>query len=267
MRKKHFIATHAIVVVLAWTCAFGGTGYRFDYDYPDQGDDWHGSSAAPDPRRDFEPSPVDVHSSGDDFDTGYEARTDLLGHGPPLELTQSREFEYLFRFGSVPAGQGGDPGGCTSNAQCNDGVFCDGAETCVSGSCRSGTPPSCSDANPCTSDRCDGVLDACVNDPVGSIDEVSALFVDRAVPGLSVARLSWDPVFLADVYNLYRGESVMLGDLACSIGDIVETWVEDDGSLPGSGVFLYLVTATGCGHESTFGYGEPGERQSDAVCP
>jgi len=33
------------------------------------------------------------------------------------------------------------PSGCTTDPQCSDGVFCNGAETCVAGSCQPGTDP------------------------------------------------------------------------------------------------------------------------------
>jgi len=56
---------------------------------------------------------------------------------------------------------------CTSDADCDDGVFCNGAETCNldTGQCESGTPVDCSDGIDCTVDSCDEVNDACVNDP------------------------------------------------------------------------------------------------------
>jgi endoglucanase len=48
--------------------------------------------------------------------------------------------------------------GCTSNAQCDDGLFCNGAETCVSGSCQPGT-------NPCPGQSCDENGNFCFVDP------------------------------------------------------------------------------------------------------
>jgi hypothetical protein len=47
--------------------------------------------------------------------------------------------------------------GCTTDAECDDGAFCNGAETCVSGTCQPGT-------NPCSaSQTCDEATDACVS--------------------------------------------------------------------------------------------------------
>lgn len=46
---------------------------------------------------------------------------------------------------------------CTTDADCDNGVFCDGAETCVDGDCAAGTAP-------CTADQtCDETNDICLN--------------------------------------------------------------------------------------------------------
>lgn len=71
-----------------------------------------------------------------------------------------------------PAGLGrieqGQPGqchcSCDTNADCDDGNKCDGIETCQSGICVQGTPPSCDDGNVCTRD-CDPVQ-GCIHQPV-----------------------------------------------------------------------------------------------------
>ncbi|MBK8939605.1 MAG: hypothetical protein IPM79_18795 [Polyangiaceae bacterium] len=60
-------------------------------------------------------------------------------------------------------------GGCVytpNNASCNDGLFCNGVETCsVNQGCVPGTAPSCNDGVGCTSDSCSNALAACVNAP------------------------------------------------------------------------------------------------------
>jgi hypothetical protein len=48
--------------------------------------------------------------------------------------------------------------GCSGDPDCDDGVFCNGAETCSAGVCAPGTPPLCSGPTP----YCDEGLDACV---------------------------------------------------------------------------------------------------------
>ncbi len=45
--------------------------------------------------------------------------------------------------------------GCTTNADCDNGQFCDGVETCNAGTCVAGAAPSCNDGNTCSTDVCD----------------------------------------------------------------------------------------------------------------
>jgi hypothetical protein len=70
---------------------------------------------------------------------------------------------------TAPAGVSGllDPAApeCTVDADCDDNIFCNGTETCVAGSCVTGTPPSCDDGVSCTEDTCDVTSDACMNTP------------------------------------------------------------------------------------------------------
>lgn len=56
-------------------------------------------------------------------------------------------------------------GGCTSNPQCDDGVFCNGAETCVTGACQPGSPVNCADSVSCTVDSCNETTDTCDHIP------------------------------------------------------------------------------------------------------
>ncbi len=51
--------------------------------------------------------------------------------------------------------------GCTSNADCSDGVYCNGAESCQAGRCVSGTTVGCGDSAACTFDLCDESIRAC----------------------------------------------------------------------------------------------------------
>jgi hypothetical protein len=55
---------------------------------------------------------------------------------------------------------------CATSGTCSDGNPCNGAETCVSGLCRTGTPLSCNDGNACTTDSCSSQT-GCLNMPVG----------------------------------------------------------------------------------------------------
>ncbi len=60
---------------------------------------------------------------------------------------------------------------CTTNADCDDGAYCNGVEACDPGNpaanargCIGGGAPSCDDGVACTADSCDEAADACVNE-------------------------------------------------------------------------------------------------------
>ncbi|MCP3962004.1 MAG: exo-alpha-sialidase [bacterium] len=74
-----------------------------------------------------------------------------------------------------------EPDACTSNAQCDNGQFCDGAETCNpgTGQCESGTAPTCGDGIGCTVDSCNEGTDSCDNVPNNSLCD-NGLFCDGA---------------------------------------------------------------------------------------
>jgi hypothetical protein len=64
-------------------------------------------------------------------------------------------------FGAVP------PEPCSSAVDCDDGLFCNGAELCSGGFCARGLPVVCTseDGVACTDEVCDEDLDACVSRP------------------------------------------------------------------------------------------------------
>jgi len=57
------------------------------------------------------------------------------------------------------------PTGCSSDPECSDGLFCNGAETCVATVCQPGTPPNCNDSIACTADSCNEGTDTCDHVP------------------------------------------------------------------------------------------------------
>jgi hypothetical protein len=61
--------------------------------------------------------------------------------------------------------EGLDVCGCGTDADCDDAVFCNGAEACVGGFCAPGAPVDCDDGVGCTVDACDAGTDACTNTP------------------------------------------------------------------------------------------------------
>ena len=56
------------------------------------------------------------------------------------------------------------PTGCTSDVECDDGDFCNGAESCVEGACRTAQPTACDDGDPCTANVCQPT--GCTNPPI-----------------------------------------------------------------------------------------------------
>lgn len=84
-----------------------------------------------------------------------------------------------------PPGEQGEPGedaGCTADADCDDGLFCNGTETCDvgSGDCNPGTAPDCGDAVSCTVDFCDEGADQCLAFADGSLCESFEVCVPTA---------------------------------------------------------------------------------------
>jgi len=55
------------------------------------------------------------------------------------------------------------PMDCAEDTECDDGVFCNGVETCGGGLCVNNAAPTCDDGDPLTTDSCDDATQACVN--------------------------------------------------------------------------------------------------------
>ncbi len=51
----------------------------------------------------------------------------------------------------------------TTPVDCDNGLWCDGAETCSGGECLEGSPTDCSDGVSCTEDSCDEASDSCLH--------------------------------------------------------------------------------------------------------
>ncbi len=73
----------------------------------------------------------------------------------------------------------GPPPSCQSDGDCDDGLFCNGAETCnlLSGACEAGTAPNCDDGVSCTDDSCNEGTDSCDNTPNDGLCD-NGLFCD-----------------------------------------------------------------------------------------
>lgn len=102
-----------------------------------------------------ESKPPSGESEGEGSSEGEGDGSHAEGEG---EGTVSGEGE-----GHTGEGEGEGPVcACTVNADCDDGNFCNGAETCDC-TCSPGVPPTCADEFECTEDRC--ANNTCVNVP------------------------------------------------------------------------------------------------------
>jgi len=54
---------------------------------------------------------------------------------------------------------------CFTNEDCQNGVYCDGRESCVAGRCFDRPNPDCSDGVACTVDTCEEATRSCINTP------------------------------------------------------------------------------------------------------
>ena len=159
MRYTKILPTLTLLVLLAYSAVLADNGYRLDYDYPDQGDDWYGSSAGPDSRRDYPVFDLDQSWNGNDYGAGYDRLTDPFGYGPSLDLFVDRYSAYDFRFGNQEF-YGWD---CHEDGHCGGGSWCSFQGDCIAGRCDGGGPRSCSDGNDCTQDVCTDGTGACSN--------------------------------------------------------------------------------------------------------
>jgi hypothetical protein len=272
MNRRVLTSLALLVAVFVGGNCIAQTGYREQYDYVDQGADWYADALAPNPRYDFGVPEIETFSDGSDFDLGYAIAVDSFGFGPPLDLTNSSRHEYYFVYGALPVspyvgdGGGGGPN-CDEDADCTDGVFCNGEEVCLQGYCRLGLAPDCTDGDTCTLDYCNTSTDSCRNVPFSDPGEVQFLTLRIADPATTVAVLDWYSRPLSDYYSVYRAEFTDLSDLACHAGEVFATTLADDGAIGSNGLFLYLVTAVGCGGESTLGDGSGGDERIGSPCP
>ncbi len=152
---------------------------------------------------------------------------------------------------------------CSTASTCADGLFCNGAELCVSGACALG-PPACNDNNSCTSDSCTENTDTCADFPPPP-PVVARLDLSRPAPLSTVATLAWTPVAGASAYNIYRSPASNLGGLSCFQSNVTGTSQNDDGVRPAV-AFYFLVSSLACS-ESGLGDGSSISRPPPPGCP
>ncbi len=119
------------------------------------------------------------------------------------------------------------PPECYDNPDCDDGLFCNGAETCVTGSCQAGS-------NPCPGQMCDETNDVCV-DCLGDPDCDDGEFCNGAEACVGGScQAGSDPCLPAEFCNETTDtcdECQVDGDCTDGIG------CTDDGCVTGSCVF------------------------------
>ena len=167
--------------------------------------------------------------------------------------------------------------GCVSNSDCDDGLFCNGAETCdvAGGTCLAGTPPTCSDGNTCTADSCDAAANACVHTPIPVPGQLGDTLQESQDPATGTATITWSAIASASIYNTYRGTIPMnfMGSRGLSPYDHVcfesadaagnGATLSTDGGGPGAGTaFYYLVDG-----ENACAEGPLGNASDSSVTP
>ena len=94
---------------------------------------------------------------------------------------------------------------CIIDSDCGDGLYCNGLETCMDNTCRSGTPIDCDDGVACTADSCDESSDSCSHAPSNAVCD-DGLYCNGAetcdaVLGCQVGT----PIVCDDGVSLYDG--------------------------------------------------------------
>ncbi len=127
-----------------------------------------------------------------------------------------------------------------NGTSCSDGDKCNGLETCQSGSCVSGSPPSCDDQNPCTYENCDPSA-GCVHSP---IEDGRSCDVGRCGAGVCQAGVcSAGGVALCDDGNPCT-EDYCIPEVGCQIESLVDGYACGECMMCVSGA---CVDAPDCG--------------------
>jgi hypothetical protein len=80
------------------------------------------------------------------------------------------------------------PPPCTGDAECDDGLFCNGAETCVDGVCTDGTNPCDTDAT-CDEDADTCVIEGCMSDADCGIGEFCDVVLHECILNENLFRI------------------------------------------------------------------------------
>ena len=117
------------------------------------GDNSFGQLNVPEPNTGF----VKI-AAGGGFSLGLKADGRLLAWGyiNTVPSPNAGYFDMDANQGPAEAVRASTTSGCQSNADCNDGLFCNGTESCVNGACQAGTTPACASPLLCreSDDQC-----------------------------------------------------------------------------------------------------------------
>ncbi|RJO67909.1 MAG: hypothetical protein C4523_08100 [Myxococcales bacterium] len=87
-------------------------------------------------------------------------------HAPHHEQCAAEAYCAPERPGADPATGCAPRPECLTDPECDDGLFCNGVETCVDNLCQPGAAIGCADALACTADGCDEATKDCTHAPV-----------------------------------------------------------------------------------------------------
>jgi hypothetical protein len=163
---------------------------------------------------------------------------------------------------------------CATDAACNDGLFCNGLETCdvASSRCRAPVGPACDDGNPCSTDTCNESTDSCAHTPLsppGAVGQTLQVTHDQTT---GVTTIQWTSIPGAAQYNSYRGTIPGLYNHAClesadAAGD--GATLSADPGVPALGTArYYLASGENACAEGTLGNSSAGvPRPNSFPCP
>lgn len=121
---------------------------------------------------------------------------------------------------------------CAVNADCSDGLFCNGVELCVANGCQPGSPPVVDDGSACTVDSCDEVSDIIRHIPIdtdgdGTSDCLDACPADanKNAPGqcgCGIADTDSDGDGTADCIDGCPADAnkILAGICGCGVSDV-----------------------------------------------
>lgn len=150
----------------------------------------------------------------------------------------SDEVDVTVHSGDAGGGGGGGGGGagCLEDAECDDGLYCNGAEQCVGGACEPGVAP-------CPGQQCDEVTDACV-DCLSDADCDDGQFCNGPEVCLDGTCQSGGDPFLPAVAagQVLRADVVEASGLAAGRRNPGVLWTHDDS---GGANVVFAINTTG----------------------